>query len=176
MYRAHFPLALASLALLLAIALPAAAYVNGGDYHTTLKPFEDELKDGGWLLAWGKVVVKTEDGDTNLPKNDEEFQAHANELVALAVKQMKAGDRSRISVETKQAIAAAVKEAMQTGLGKQKQEVDITAASGDVSYRYGVKQFSSYWETNYKNEGRKRHAARTGYAAFVAIKLKSDAK
>src|SRR5205823_12821896 len=53
---------LLGLVALAALVPPAWAYVNGGDYHNTLRDYEKRLKADGWGVSsaesvWGRLAV-----------------------------------------------------------------------------------------------------------------------
>jgi len=150
---------LLGLVALAALVPPAWAYVNGGDYHNTLRDYEKRLKAGGWGVSsaesvWGLPAV--------------------NQLVGRALQALPEKDAGRVPVEAKREVARLTEEAIQTARVN-KQQVIKEGQAGLLRYRVGAYAFESYWETNYRGEGRRIHDRRTGLAPFVALKV-VDAK
>jgi len=133
----------------------ALAYINGGDFHTTLRTFEKSLKGNGWGVNFGAEI----------PANRDDV----NQLVIRAVQSLPEVDRGTISVEAKREVARLTREAIQHAL-KNKQQTIKKGQTGTLQYQVGVYEFESYWETNYGGK-REIHARRTGLVPFVALKV-----
>jgi hypothetical protein len=135
--------------------VPAAlAYINGGDFHSTLTTFEKSLKGNGWGVSFGAA----------LPANGD-----ANQLVGRALQSLPETDTGAISVEAKREVARLTREAIQHAV-KNKQQTIKKGQTGSLQYQVGVYEFESYWETNYGGK-REIHARRTGLVPFVALKV-----
>ena len=147
------------LLLVAALGLPAWAYVNGGDYHDTLKTFEKSLKGRGWGVSFGAAIPADRDD--------------VNQLVGRALQSLPEKDASKISVEAKREVARFTREAIQLAASNN-QQTTKEGQIGSLRYQVGVYYFESYWETNYGGK-REIHARRTGRVPFVALKI-VDAK
>src|SRR5215467_7636351 len=88
-----------SLVIIGALAPAALAYINGGDFHTTLRTFEKSLKGNGWGVSFGAEI----------PANRDDV----NQLVIRALQSLPEMDRGTISVEVKREIARLTGEAIQ---------------------------------------------------------------
>ena len=167
------------LALLLApaVLVPCAwGYINGGDFHSTLKSFEKSLKAAGWGTHFGTVLPVDCDRTGQVaasvkivPLDNQEYQQWVNDLVGRAIQSLPETHRDRISLETKREMARLARQAIQEGVST-KQHLIKKAETGPVQYQVGVFEFESYWETNYGGK-RKIHAKRTGLIPFVALRV-----
>jgi hypothetical protein len=168
--------ALLALLTLLVLVPFAWGYINGGDFHSTLKSFEKSLKAGGWGTHFGTALPADCDRTGQVtaavkvvPQENPDYQQWVNEQVGRAVQSLPEKQRDKIGVETKREIARLAREAIQEGVS-QKQHLIKKAATGTVQYQVGVFEFESYWETNYGGK-RKIHAKRTGLVPFVALRV-----
>jgi hypothetical protein len=143
------------LVMVVALVAPAWAYINGGDFHTTLRTFEKSLKATGWGVSFGTPIPAERDD--------------VNQLVARALQSLPETDRGTISVEAKREVARLTREAIQHAV-KNKQQTIKKGQTGSLQYQVGVYEFESYWETNYGGK-REIHARRTGLVPFVALKV-----
>ncbi len=151
----------AFLGVLAAAALvpPAWAYINGGDYHDTLKTFEKRLKANGWGVSFSAALSADRDA--------------VNQLVGRALEALPEKDAGKIPVETKREVARLTREAIQLAASNN-QQTTKEGQVGSVRYQVGVYDFESFWETNYGGK-REIHARRSGRVPFVALKI-VDAK
>jgi hypothetical protein len=138
-----------------ALAAPAWAYINGGDFHDTLKNFEKSLETGGWAASFGGAI----------PADREEVAG----MLARALRGLPAKDAARIPVEAKREVARIAREAIQNAASNKRQVIEQGRA-GPLQYAVGVYHFESYWETNYGGK-REVHARRSGQVPFVALKV-----
>ncbi len=99
----------AFLGVLAAAALvpPAWAYINGGDYHDTLKTFEKRLKANGWGVSFSAALSADRDA--------------VNQLVGRALEALPEKDAGKIPVETKREVARLTREAIQLAASNNQQ-------------------------------------------------------
>src|SRR4051812_39858070 len=97
--RSYFCLALCAAA---ALAAPALAYVNGGDYHDTGKAKKKALTDKGYAVATGSSVGSLK----KLPDaaNDEDVKR----VVGLALKELPEKVLDKVPIEDKRQLALAL--------------------------------------------------------------------
>ena len=167
------------LALLLvwAVLVPCArSYINGGDFHSTLRNFEKSLKASGWSTHFGTPFPPDCDQTGQVtasvkvvPPGNPEYHQWVNEQVGRAIQSLPEKHRDRIDIETRREIASLAREAIEQGVAK-KQHLIKKALTGPVQYQVGVFEFESYWETNYGGK-RKIHAKRTGLVPIVALRV-----
>jgi hypothetical protein len=163
--------------IVLAVLVPCTwGYINGGDFHSTLKTFEKNLKAGGWGTHFGATLPEDSDRTGQVtatvkavPPDNLQYQQWINELVGRAVQSLPEKHRDRIGTETRREVARLAREAIQEGVSG-KQHLIKKADTGSVQYQVGVFEFESYWETNYGGK-RKIHAKRTGLVPFVALRV-----
>jgi hypothetical protein len=142
-----------------ALVAPAWGYINGGDFHSTLKTFENSLKDKGWSVSFGAAIPADRDD--------------VNQLVGRALKALPEKDASKVSVEAKREVARLAREAIQQAASKKEQTIK-EGQTGSLRYQVGVYHYESYWETNYGGK-REIHERRSRRAPFVALRI-VDAK
>jgi len=158
------------------LALPAWAYVNGGDFHSTLRTYEKSLKAEGWSVSFGAPLPpqfdrtqEVAEGVKVAPPDNPEYQRFVNQLVGQALQSLPKEGGSKIPVEAKREIARLTREALQDAISN-KQQRSKKGAVGSLQYQVGAYAFESYWETNYGGK-REIHARRSGLAPFVALKV-----
>ena len=163
---------------LLAVAVlgPSAwAYVNGGDYHSTLKTFERKLKTKGWGVSFATPLPADTGGARFVAKgvkadpDNPEYQRYVNQLIERALKSLPAKDADRISAAAKREVARLAQQAILDAAADNR-EVIAQGRTGSVKYRVGVGEFESWWETNYGGK-HEIHARQTGLVPFVALKV-----
>jgi len=164
--RSRFCLALCAAA---ALAAPALAYVNGGDYHNTWKAEKKELTAAGYAVATG-YHVESLDGLRHAANEED-----VNRVVGLALKELPEKDAEKVPVRDKEEVARALAVALKASREKDGPCVKKGRA-GVLEYQAGAAAYDAYWVTNYKGEGRRVHARRSGFLPFVALKLAGGKK
>jgi hypothetical protein len=159
-----------------ALAPPAWGYVNGGDFHSSLKRFEKTLKAGGWGVHFGKPLPadcdrtgKVAGAVTVVPPDNPDYGRYVNLLVGQALQALPEGDAGKISTEAKRQVARLTREALQNAVAKKQQTIK-KGRTGSLRFQVGACAFESYWETNYGGK-REIHERKTGLAPFVALKV-----
>ena len=172
---------IASLLILagLFVGSSAWAYINGGDYHSTLKDWEQSLKAKGFFISVARPLPKDSSTTKEVaqdikvdPADNPAFQTFVNELVGQAVQQLPQPVAEKLSVEDKREISRAAQESIRDAVLKQAVKIQKGELKS-VRYQVGAVSFDSYWETNYGGK-REIHAARHGIAPFIAIQPLTD--
>jgi hypothetical protein len=165
--------ALAAVAVF-ALAAPALGYVNGGDYHSTIKTYEKKLTAAGYRTAWGSYWSTSRGGDAKRVAGSMKDDA-VNQLVGKALKALPRQEAARISAADKEEVARKLKAALSSAAADGKESVKKGKA-GSLHFEVGVHEYEYYWETNYKGERRKKHNHQTGLIPFVALKIRGEKK
>lgn len=164
--------------LLIAVGGPAIwGYVNGGDYHSTLKTFANGLKSEGWSASFGTYLPadgartkEVAEGVKTDPPDNPAYQRHINLLLGEALQSNPVKkEADKIPAETKREVARLAREAIRSALAR-KEAVIKKGQIGTLHYQVGACAFESYWETNYGGK-RQTHARRNGLAPFIALKV-----
>jgi hypothetical protein len=160
----------------MALAPAAPAYINGGDFHSTLKDFEKSLKSDGWGAAFAPPVprdcVQTKEVAADVkvvPRDNPDYERYVNQLVARSLRSLPEKEADRISADMKRDVARLTREALHSAIAN-RQTVIKKGKSGALHYQVGAYAFESYWETNYGGK-REIHARQTGLVPFVALKV-----
>src|SRR5262249_51650694 len=96
-----------------------------------------------------------------------------NRVVGLAMKGLPGKDAEKVPIEDKKEVARALALALKAA--GEKEEVCVKKGrAGVLEYQVGAVEYESYWVTNYKGEGRRIHARRSGLLPFVAVKLAEE--
>jgi hypothetical protein len=146
--------ALIGLVAAAALAPPAWAYVNGGDFHTTRKNYETRLRFTGWRVSCADPAPADYD---------------VNQLVGRAVKSLPEKEADKVPVEVKREVARVARAAIREAVWGRRQVIK-EGQTGLLKYQVGAYAFESYWETNYGGK-REIHARQTGLVPFVAVRV-----
>jgi hypothetical protein len=162
--------------LLAGLSSFAWGYINGGDFHSTLKDYEKKLKQSGWGVSTGFNLPEDCDrtrevtkGVTVAPLDNAEYQKYVNELIGKAIQSLPEKHGARVGVEDKREVARQARKAIATAVTNKKQEL-MQGEVGSLRYEVGIFAFESYWETNY-NKKREIHARREGFVPLIALKV-----
>jgi hypothetical protein len=168
-----------SLVVIAALAAPALAYVNGGDYHNTLRDYQSRLKSEGWGVSvwehtWQKVDgINISELATTNPPTDPKFEEFVNQLLGRALRELPEKDRASIPLDVKREVARRARDVLHSGISRDAWTIK-SGQVGQVRYRIGMYKFEQWWETNYNGEGRRIHAKSTGLAPFIALKVEPE--
>jgi hypothetical protein len=161
-----------------AALVPAAwAYVNGGDFRSTLRDFEKDLKAKGWavsiaapLPAGWEVTGKVEKGVKVSPA-DKDYRHYLGQLVGRALQALPEKDAAGVTAETRRELARRAGEVIADVVGSTGKPQTKEGQAGPLEYQVGVVGYESYWETNYHHK-REIHERRTGLVPFVAVRVR----
>jgi hypothetical protein len=152
----------------------AWAYVNGGDFHSTLRDFEKQLKARGWVVNVAVPVPGDNGGHVAqgvkvTPPDNAAYQRYVNLLVGRALQALPAKEAEQISAEAKREVVRLTRETIREAVSK-KRHIIREGQKGFLQYQVGAFQFESYWETNYGGK-REIHEKRSGLSPIVALKV-----
>jgi hypothetical protein len=159
----------------IAVAAPARAYVNGGDFHSAQRTFANRLRSDGWSAHFAGPLPR-DCRDTRevaadvrvAPAENADFRRYVNQVVGQALQALP-DKEAGVPLEDKREVARLAREAIRKAV-MSGEEVTREGRVGDLQFQVGVRAFESYWETNYGGK-REIHARTTNRVPFVALKL-----
>jgi len=167
--------ALIGLAVVPALVPNVLAYINGGDFHSTLKTFETKLKKNGWSVSFANPVPIAGDASQEVakevsvsPPDNPAYQRYVSQLVGRALKSLPEKEADSLSADAKREVVRLARGTIAKAVTSKKQVIQ-EGQTGALRYQAGTYACESYWETNYGGK-REIHARRTGLVAFVALK------
>jgi hypothetical protein len=171
--------ALIGFATIAALVPSAWAYVNGGDFHSTLRDYESKLRSNGYGVRVGRALApdcdKTGEVTRDVkvtPPDNAEYQDYTNQMVARAIRCLPDDEAKEISAEARREVARQARAAIAEGVSN-KRAVNKTGRLGRVSYQVGVYSYQTWWETNYGGK-REIHARQSALAPFVAVMVEEE--
>jgi hypothetical protein len=159
-----------------ALASTAWPYVNGGDYHTTRGDYERKLRRSLWAVRGGEPVARDFLKSKQIakeisvdPPDNVALRRYISQLVGRAVKDLPQEQAKDISLEAKREIVRITCEQLHANVLRGGPAIK-EGQTDSLKYQVGLYSCESWWETNYKGEGRRIHERRSYWVPFIALK------
>ena len=179
----------ASLLILAGLSLGSStwAYINGREFHSTLRDFERSLRTKGFALSVYKLSTGVEgdlpenSGQTKEvakdvkvdPADNEAFQTFVNQLVGQAVQKLPQPVAENLSIEDKREISRVARESIRDAVLKH-QETIQKGELKSVRFQVGAVSYKSYCKETKEGGNRESRDRRivdqhSGIVPFIAI-------